>query len=245
MNKKKFSIKRLILTIAIIIGILFSICMIYLSSDVYKAEAEMDEYLKSSENIEVSKINEGYFFNGPGEDIAIIFYPGAKVEYKAYAKLMYKIAENGKDCFLVEMPFNMAILGKNKADKIIKRYDYDKWFMSGHSLGGVMASAYAASNSDKIDGIIALAAYPNKKIPDNIDYISIYGSEDKVLNKDSYNKARKYLPSTSDEYVIDGGNHSCFANYGKQKGDGESKISEEEQKNLVLEIIDNIDLRED
>lgn len=232
MNKKK-----IIITCITIILILFIASMIYLCTGTYKADGEALSYLNSAQTVNISKIEEGYFFDGPGNDTAIVFYPGAKVEYTAYSQLMYKIAENGSDCFLIKMPFNMAILGKNKAQKILEQYNYENWYISGHSMGGVMACMYASDHPEKIKGVITLASYPAKALPQNIEYISIYGSEDKVLSIDELNKAKKYLPEKNDEYVIDGGNHSGFANYGEQKGDGKASITNVEQQEYVIDVL--------
>lgn len=65
--------------------------------------------------------------------------------------------ENGVDCFLVEMPCNLAILGMNKADEIMESYEYDHWYLSGHSLGGAMAANYAAENYQELEGLVLMA----------------------------------------------------------------------------------------
>ena len=203
----------------------------------YGATDEAIKYLKSTDVVKVSKIDEGYYFDGPGSETAIIFYPGARVEYTSYAKLMYRLAENGEDTFLLGMPLNFAFLGINKPDSIIEKYDYSNYYLSGHSLGGVAASMYTSSNPDKIKGLIMLSSYPTKKLPDGIEYISIYGSEDKVLNIDKYNDSKKYFPDNYKEYVIEGGNHAGFGNYGNQKGDGISKITSDEQEEYVIKLL--------
>ena len=212
----------------------------YLCTGNYKASSNINKFLKSTDTVKVEKINEGYFFDGPGEETAIIFYPGAKVEYTSYARLMYLIAENGKDCFLIKMPFNMAIFGTNKAKVIISKYNYDNYYLSGHSLGGAMANLYVSNNPDNIKGIIALASYSTKYIPINIKYISIYGSNDQILNKKKYEENKKYLPEDYIEYVIDGGNHAYFGNYGKQKGDGSSTITNDEQQDYVVKVLNEL-----
>lgn len=229
--------KKIIIIVSVI---LISIVFIYLLTGNYKASAEINEYLKSKDSVTVNKIKEGYFFDGPGEETAIIFYPGAKVDYKAYSKLMYEISLNGKDTFLLKMPFNIAFFGINKGDNIIKNYKYDNWYLSGHSLGGVVANLYASKKPDSIKGVIVLASYPTKKLSNNINYISIYGTNDKVLNIKKYEEAKKYLPDNYQEYKIDGGNHSYFANYGNQKGDGEASITREDQQNYVINIIKGV-----
>ena len=135
------------------------------------------------------------------------------------------------------MPFNLAILGVNKAQKIMNEYNYENWYISGHSLGGAMACNYGSNHLENIKGIITLSAYPTKKLSSNIKYISIYGSEDKVLNIENYNNAKQYLTENSMEYVIEGGNHAGFANYGNQKGDGDAKITNNEQQEEVINIL--------
>ena len=66
--------------------------------------------------------------------------------------------------------------------------------------------------------------------------LSIYGSNDGVLNMKSY---RKNLPRLSDvrELIIEGGNHCQFGSYGFQKGDNEATISHEEQIYKTVESI--------
>ena len=43
--------------------------------------------------------------------------------------------------------------------------------------------------------------------------------------------------------MIDGGNHAMFGNYGPQSGDGEGRITAEEQQRLtidrILEFVEN------
>ena len=204
----------------------------------YHADSSVKEYLKSSENVKVTKENNYYFFDGKGSNKAIIFYPGAKVECTSYVPLMYKLAESGIDTFLVDMPFNIAFFGSNRADSIIKKYSYESFYISGHSLGGTVASIYAANHKDKIDGVILLASYSTKSISD-LKALSIYGSNDSVLDKKKYEENKKNLPSNYTEIVIEGANHSNFGNYGSQKGDKLSTISNVEQQKLTVDAIND------
>lgn len=189
------------------------------------------------QTVEMEKIKGGFFFDGPGEDRAIIFYPGAKVETIAYAPLMSAIAENGIDCFLVDMPFRMAMLDSNAADRFIGEYSYDKWTMAGHSLGGLVASGYATKHSDIIDSIVLLASFPNSQIPDGIRLCSIYGTNDGCLSMESYENSKEYWPNDVTELVIEGGNHAQYANYGPQSDDNEASITREEQQRKTVECI--------
>ena len=63
----------------------------------------------------------------------------------------------------------------------------------------------------------------------DIKALSIYGSEDKVINLSKYNECKGNLPKDLTEFVIDGGCHAYFGMYGPQDGDGTPSISNTEQ----------------
>ncbi|MBQ9899835.1 MAG: alpha/beta hydrolase [Acholeplasmatales bacterium] len=233
--------KKLNIYLNILISLSLFIVVLGLSFYAYfenpsKAKSEARDYLVSTEDVSVSKIDLGYYFDGSGTDDLIIFYPGARVEMEAYAPMMYKLAENGVDTIIVKMPFNFPMFGKDKANKIINEYEYKNYYISGHSLGGIMAGEYIVK-TDKIAGIIFMASYSTKKINDNVKALSLYGSNDKVLSIDQYNKNKKNFPSNYEELVIEGGNHSQFGLYGKQQGDGKADISFSEQQDIIINKI--------
>ena len=137
--------------------------------------------------VSIDKIENGLFLDGPGTESAFIFYPGAKVEYTAYIPMLYQVAEQGTDVFLIKMPCNLAFLGKNQADQIRKKYDYEHWYLGGHSLGGAMAADYCSDHLDQTDGLVLLAAYSTKSLQtEGFSVLSVYGSEDHVLNMEKY-----------------------------------------------------------
>ena len=100
-----------------------------------------------------------------------------------------------------------------------------------------MAAVYAAEHGEQLTGLILLAAYPTKELDDALLEISIYGSEDLVLNPDKMIAGKAYAPSDFCELVIEGGNHAQFGNYGYQKGDGIAAISCEEQQRITVDFI--------
>ena len=56
----------------------------------------------------------------------------------------------------------------------MQEYNYDHWYISGHSLGGAIASSYSYKNSDKLDGIIFLEAYSMKDLSNtNLKVLSL------------------------------------------------------------------------
>lgn len=230
--------RKIIYIIVVIILLLISIIYLYVNN-YYKADSNVDKYLKSNDKVKVSRLEKNYYFDGKGKDKAIVFYPGGKVEAIAYAPLLYKISEKGIDCFLINMPFNLAILNKNAANSVIDKYKYKEWYLSGHSLGGAVASMYIFDNVDKVSGLILLASYPANKIADNIKILSIYGSNDGILNFDKYESSKKYWNNNTKEIIIKGANHSGFSNYGLQSGDKKAFITREVQQQETINYIMN------
>lgn len=231
MKRKTIGIIFIILILAVIIY------GIYYVNDYYHAEESVNEYLDGNDNVNIINTSNGLLVDGPGNDTAIIFYPGAKVEYTSYLPLLSKIAENGVDCYDVEMPFNIAFLGINSADELIKTGNYSHYYIAGHSLGGVVAATYV-NHTENCEGIILLASYPTEEI--NVPVLSIYGSEDGELNVEKYNESKPLMKNIT-EIIIKGGNHAQFGNYGNQSGDGVAEISKQSQQNItVKEILDFI-----
>jgi len=202
------------------------------------AQDTATKYLNGTSEVSVVKIDNGLFVDGHGNDTAFIFYPGAKVEYTSYLPMLCDLASEGIDCYVVQMPFNFAIFGENEADSIINSTNYSHYILSGHSMGGYVASSYMA-HSGKGDGLVLFAAYPTEKIEKPA--LSIYGSDDGVLNYKSYNESKPLMDNLT-EVIIDGGNHAQFGYYGNPSGDNPSKISPEKQQNQsVDEIVKFID----
>ena len=184
---------------------------------------------------------EGMVFK-PSESgsVGFIFYPGGKVEYTAYAPLMAACAERGITCILVKMPFNLAVFGMNLADQCRDLYpDITTWYVGGHSLGGAIASYHIEKRANKYNGLILLAAYSTKDLSSyNLDILSIYGSEDNVMNRKNHDSSLSNLGVYS-EYIIQGGNHGNFGDYGFQRGDGHPSNNPIEQANETADYISN------
>lgn len=161
----------------------------------------------------------------------LIFYPGGKVEHTAYAPLLWACAEKGILCALVRMPGNLAVMDVNAADWLQEKHpEVTTWYIAGHSLGGATAANYAAEHSDDYSGLILLAAYSTKDLTQTpLRVLSIYGSEDGVMNREAYEKNWINLPADTTEVILEGGCHAQFGSYGPQDGDGTPTISGEEQ----------------
>ena len=89
-----------------------------------------------------------------------------------------------------------------------------------------------------VDGVILLASYSTAALQNSgLEVVSIYGSNDGVLNLEKYDKYRENLPEDFKEEVIEGGNHAYFGKYGFQEGDGEATIANENQIEATIDIV--------
>jgi len=234
-NKQKLG-KTLCFVVIGIVAVAFAALFFY-TNDYYRSEVTMEDCMAETE-CNIKEIKDGIFVDGSGQEDAVIFYPGAKVEYTSYLPLCVKLAEEGVDCFLVEMPFHLAILGMNKADKIMDTYDYENWYLAGHSLGGAMAANYVAENVEDFAGLIMLAAYPTKALgSEDLKVLSVYGNKDGVLNKEKLEAGAEFVPEHYTEISLGGANHAGFGNYGPQEGDKEAAMEREKQQDMTVHYI--------
>lgn len=200
--------------------------------------------LESDEAVQVEQVADGYAFVGPDEDpdntYGLVFYPGAKVDERAYAPLLHQLAAKGWVCVDVSMPLDLAILDEDAATQAMAEFpQVEHWYVAGHSLGGAMAADFAADHADELDGLVLLAAYSTKDLSDSgLEVLSAYGTRDGVLNREKYHEDRQNLPRDAHELVILGGNHAQFGSYGTQLGDGEATIGAYWQVEETVRFID-------
>lgn len=233
--------KIFILFITAILIILSGGVFTYLS-DSYAPTPEAISAMSSTEVVEVINHKNYQSFipkNNVGTN-GLIFYQGGKVEAEAYAPLMQGLAEKGVPSYLVDMPFNLAVFDIDAADAVLsEEVAVDNWYLAGHSLGGAMASSYAKKNRDQLVGLILLASYSAVDLTDtNLPTLVIYGTADEVMNQEKFERNRSYVPNM-EEFVLEGGNHAQFGDYGEQTGDGTATISAGEQLEQSIDAIVN------
>ncbi len=237
-DKRKRKIFIITTSVVLALAIIVGACAIYLGN-YYRADNEaIGEFLPQGSTWK-EEPDGRIVFEPEGATKGFIFYPGGKVEYTAYVPLMQACAEQGILCVLVEMPFNLAVLNMNAADGIQKeRPEIEDWYIGGHSLGGSMAASYLEKNAEEYEGLILLGSYSTADLSGtDLAVLSVFGNEDKVMNREKYDENKSNLPTDFTEIVIDGGCHAYFGMYGAQDGDGTPTITNEEQIHLTVEHI--------
>lgn len=210
------------------------------ASDAAQPEEIALESLSSAQEVQFSSLNQWLVFS-PTESQAttgLVFYPGARVDPRAYAPAAQAIASGGVTVVIVPMPLNMAIFGINRAEDVLEAFpDIQTWAIGGHSLGGAMAAEFAQSHPDQISGLVLWAAYPgegNDLSQSELAVVSISASEDGLATPDKINASRELLPESTRFVEIEGGNHAGFGRYGAQSGDGEATLSPTEQQIQIV-----------
>ena len=212
--------------LAILLCVLAAAFFAYASDSYHDLDAN-HRNLVSTETLPVQQGDNYLAFGDPNAAVGLVFYPGAKVEYLAV---------------VVQMPFNFAFFDINAADRVRADFpDVGTWWVGGHSLGGSMAAQYAVDHAGDgtLDGLVLLGSYSASDLSStNLGAISLYGSNDQVLNRAKLEDNADLLPKGAETVEIEGGNHAGFGAYGPQSGDGEASITPAEQQSQTADAID-------
>lgn len=240
MNHKKWSLRKLLRTIWVSVGVLFTGWLIYS----YQSHGVNKTLLHSNQNIKVEDADSYYQFIPQKEYRKVfIFYPGAMVDPKAYVPLCREIAENQIKVYLIKMPFRLASKGYNKPKELGLFQDKSKaYILAGHSQGAKMAAQFVYENLGTIHKLILIGTSHPRDISltgCTIPVLKIYGSNDGVSDSNTIMNNKAKLPETTRFVCINGANHSQFGYYGFQFGDNLATISrEQQQKETIEEIIE-------
>lgn len=224
----------MVLAVLAVIVVSSVLAFAFWANDALPASDVALQAMQSDEQVQVSEEN-GWVTFSPVDDaqpeVGFIFYPGGRVDYRAYSPVLRMIAEQGYFVALVPVPLNLAFFDINVAASVQAQYpEISHWVVGGHSLGGVAASVYAKDHLGELDGLVFFASYPADDSLKNTDLnvFSIYGTRD-MAGMEKFDETKTLLPTQTQYVVIDGGNHAQFGSYGFQPGDNEATISPEEQ----------------
>jgi pimeloyl-ACP methyl ester carboxylesterase len=226
-------LKRILLGIVIVL-ILASAGFVIWASLPLRPSAQAGQALTSSAVVRVSQ--DRWLVFTPQEvapETGFIFYPGGRVDYRAYAPLARSIAADGFLVVIVPMPLNLAVFSPNAAQDVIAAFpEIRTWAVGGHSLGGAMAASFTSSSPNQIDGLVLLASYPAASADlsgTDVSVISIYATEDGLADVETVESSARLLPPDTQWVRIVGGNHAQFGDYGPQPRDNPASISPDEQ----------------
>ena len=173
---------------------------------------------------------------GEVDPTGLIFYPGAKVDARAYAHILRPVAEAGHLVVIVKMPFGIAFVDINAASSVIAAEDGVRhWVVAGHSLGGVAAARFASTHPDQVDGLVLWASYPAGSLAPHGDLtvLSVSGTNDGLTTPADVLASKPDLPRDTTFVAVRGAVHADFGDYGTQKGDGTPTIPREDAQRQI------------
>ncbi|WP_207555821.1 alpha/beta hydrolase [Intrasporangium flavum] len=168
---------------------------------------------------------------------ALVFQPGARVDPRAYVPILTEVSRAGYLVVVVKQPFEIALLATGAPGNVMARHpEVTRWAVGGHSLGGVAAADYAASDPARVNGLVLWASYPVGSLADRADLAvaSVSGSRDGFTTPDDVAASRALLPASTAFTVVDGAVHSSFGDYGTQPGDGTPTVDHETAQRQIV-----------
>lgn len=165
---------------------------------------------------------------GQASGTGFVFYPGARVDPRAYVDILRPVAAAGHLVVIVKPPLGLALLQTSQAAAVVAAHpEIGRWVVGGHSMGGVAAAGYAAAAGSRASGLVLWASYPSGSLAGRTDLAvtSVSGTADGLTTPADVETSRASLPPSTRFVAIPGAVHADFGDYGPQPGDGAPGIS--------------------
>ncbi|MBX3098726.1 MAG: alpha/beta hydrolase [Salinibacterium sp.] len=175
---------------------------------------------------------------GDASGAGLVFIPGAKVDPYAYLyKLSGIVEQTGATVVITKPTLNLAFFDTRPVSFFeADAPDVTRWFVGGHSLGGVRACQLAGT--DGTVGLVLFGSYcANDLSGSGLEVLSISGSNDGLSTPAKIDAAKPLLPDTTNFVEIEGLNHAGFGDYGVQAGDGVSTLTDEQERTAITDLL--------
>jgi hypothetical protein len=166
----------------------------------------------------------------------LVFIPGAKVDPYAYLYKLSGIVEKGVTVVITKPTLNLAFFDQRPlATFTADAPAVTRWFVGGHSLGGVRACMLADSTAGPdVVGLVLFGSYcANDLSHTGLTVLSIGGTLDGLSTPGKIDAGKSMLPSSASFVEIPGSNHARFGDYGVQPGDGVATISSQKARREI------------
>ena len=175
--------------------------------------------------------------DGPAPAKGLVFYPGARVDARAYQDILAPAVGAGCRVVILKEPLGLSLLDASQArSAMADNPDITTWAVGGHSLGGVAASSFAQDNTD-VSGLLLYASYPLDSLRgrQGLEVLSVSGTKDGLSTPAKIDASADLLPADAEFTAVQGGVHAFFGDYGAQPGDGEPGISREAAQEQIAD----------
>jgi len=217
----------------------------------YEVEASAWDEALARDDVEVTE-HDGDWWVRPAEadaEVGVVFYPGARVRPEAYVPTWAPIvADAGAVVVIPEMPLNLAVLARDRAEAILAEPPAEhaealgRWHVGGHSMGGAMAASWLGEEpAADVDGLILWASFSTGgaglEERDDLEVLSVAGARDGLATPADIGERRDLLPADAEMAMVEGMNHAQFGRYGDQWRDLPPEITDAEAQRALTELV--------
>ena len=226
---KRIRKKKIWMIAAIVIAVMLLVAAFFYTPALPEA-AEIAKQMKDVDG-------DLYFYGDSG--VGFIIYPGAKADERSYAYIAQQLNAEGHTAVIPNIPLHMSVWGPEQGLEIIEdNPEVEKWFLIGHSLGGLPISQIAAKQPEKLEGIAFVASLMICDLSDtDLSAIRITAEHDSVMPDKMMESNLDYLPENSTSVMIEGANHNQFGAYWHPGFDGKATITWKEQQDQMISLI--------
>ena len=226
---KRIRKKKIWMIAAIVIAVMLLVAAFFYTPALPEA-AEIAKQMKDVDG-------DLYFYGDSG--VGFIIYPGAKADERSYAYIAQQLNAEGHTAVIPNIPLHMSVWGSEQGLEIIEdNPEVEKWFLIGHSLGGLPISQIAAKQPEKLEGIAFVASLMICDLSDtDLSAIRITAELDGVMPDKMMESNLDYLPENSTSVMIEGANHNQFGAYWHPGFDGKATITWKEQQDQMISVI--------
>jgi pimeloyl-ACP methyl ester carboxylesterase len=236
-------------------GVLVTVVFVAWSLIAYRSSADARAAAESGAGVNVNEEDGVWRFASalPASSPlpALVFFPGALVDPRAYAPLARAVALAGFPAFLIELPRRGAFGGdadpevdSRLASVLRVLGENARIALAGHSLGAVVAARLAARAFPQLGGLIVIGSSHPRDVDLSslqIPVTKIVGTRDGLASPADVRRNAPKLPATTRWVWVEGGNHSQFGWYGLQPGDWPATIDASQQRQIMIDgVIDTL-----
>lgn len=253
-SRKMPNVRRLwqaVRRIWIVVGLTATAVFVTWSLIAYRPSAEARDASRSDSGVTVT-YDAGvwrYVPSGrvPGRPAALVFFPGALVDPRAYAPLARAVVQAGYRAFIVELPRRGAFGGADAPEldlrfrTVLQELGRSaRIVVGGHSRGAVVASRMVSRPFVELGGLILIGTSHPRDVDLSslaVPVVKIAATRDGLATPGEVLQNAARLPGHTRWVWIEGGNHSQFGWYGFQPGDWRSTIDASVQRQQMIEAV--------
>lgn len=236
MTRRPHPVRRRVLTAVVAVVVVLVLVVVgFLAWALTPMMGTRDAALKAwrDDAVTISDVGDAVVMapTGKASGTGLVFIPGARVDPYAYLyKLSGAVAETGATVVITKPTLNLAFFDQRPLSTFTAHAPgVDRWFVGGHSLGGVRACQLA--DSPDVTGLVLFGSYCANDISGtSLQVLSIGGERDGLSTPAAIAGARHLLPADASLVEIPGMTHAQFGDYGAQPGDNAPTISDEKAR---------------